>query len=135
MASLVLMLAAQEVEPGAGVDAVDAVVSGVGGLIGLAITVLMIAALWKVFVKAGQPGWAAIVPIYNLIVLIQIVGKPLWWIVLFLIPCANIVALVLISIALAERFGKSAAFGVGLALLGPIFFPMLAFGDAKYQRP
>jgi hypothetical protein len=103
------------------------------GLVYLAIFVAVIAGFWKVFTKAGKPGWAAIVPIYNLVVLLEIAGKPLWWIVLFLIPLVNIVMGIIVSIAVAQKFGKSAGFGVGLGLLGFIFYPILGFGDAQYQ--
>ena len=98
----------------------------------LAVIVLMLASLWKVFTKAGKPGWACIVPIYNILVMLQIAGKPDWWIVLYFVPIANIVVSVLVSLAIAERFGKSVGFGVGLILLGVVFYPILAFGDAKY---
>ena len=95
----------------------------------------MIASMWKVFVKAGEPGWAAIVPVYNLVVLLKITGKPLWWLAMFCIPFANLVVIVMIMIHLAKCFGKSAGFGVGLVVLGVVFFPVLAFGDARYQGP
>jgi hypothetical protein len=101
-------------------------------LIELAIIALAIAGLWKTFEKAGQPGWAAIVPIYNIIVMLQIIGKPLWWIVLFFIPLVNLIACILVGIGMAEKFGKSAGFGVGLGLLPFIFYPMIGFGDAQY---
>lgn len=101
----------------------------------LGITLPTIAGMWKVFVKAGKPGWAAIVPIYNWIVLLEIVGRPIWWIVLLLIPCVGIVIAILVCIDLAKSFGKEAGFGVGLALLFFIFFPILGFGDAKYRGP
>jgi hypothetical protein len=101
----------------------------------LATVVLILASLWGLFTKAGKPGWAAIIPIYNVIVLLEICGKPIWWVILFLIPCINIVVAVLIFIDLAKSFGKSPAFGIGLWLLGFIFFPILAFGDAKYIGP
>ena len=103
-------------------------------LVWLAIVVLMIAAMWRVFTKAGKPGWAVIVPIYNIIVMLEIAGKPLWWFLLLLIPLVNVVVGFLVMIGIAEKFGKSAGFGVGLTLLGFIFFPILAFGDAQYQR-
>lgn len=103
------------------------------GLVWLVVLVGVIAGLWKVFVKAGKPGWAAIVPIYNIIVWLEIVGKPLWWIVLLFIPFVNFVVLIILSIALAEKFGKSTAFGIGIAFLGFIFIPILGFGDARYQ--
>lgn len=99
----------------------------------LAIVLLMVASLWKVFVKAGEPGWAAIVPIYNLFVLLKIAGKPAWWFILLLIPIVNFIVLIVVCIALAEKFGKGAGFGVGLGLLGIIFFPILGFGDSRYQ--
>ena len=99
----------------------------------IAIIVAIIAGFWKVFVKAGKPGWAAIIPIYNAIVLLEIAGKPLWWIILFFIPIVNIVVAVLVGISVAKKFGKSDAFGIGLGLLGFIFFPILGFGDAQYQ--
>jgi hypothetical protein len=104
----------------------------VGTLVFLAFFVVMIASVWKVFAKAGQPGWAAIVPIYNFIVMLKVAGKPLWWILLFLIPFVNIIALILVTVALAKKFGKGTGFAIGLIVLGFIFFPILGFGDAKY---
>ena len=99
----------------------------------IAILVAIIAGFWKVFVKAGKPGWAAIVPIYNVIVLLQVAGKPLWWVILFLIPIVNIIMAIFVGLAVARKFGKGDGFGVGLALLGFIFYPILGFGDAQYQ--
>lgn len=99
----------------------------------LAIFVLQIAALWKIFEKAGEPGWAAIVPIYNLIIMYKISGKPIWWILLLLVPIANLVTLIMVIHAISTRFGKDAGFTVGLIFLGFIFYPILGFGDAKYQ--
>jgi hypothetical protein len=98
----------------------------------LLITVLMIVSMWKLYVKAGQPGWAAIIPIYNIWVLLKIVGRPEWWIILFLIPCVNIVIQILVYIDLAKVFGKSTGFAIGLILLPVVFIPILAFGDADY---
>jgi len=107
---------------------------GIGMMIvWLAVVLLMVASLWKVFVKAGEPGWAAIVPIYNIFVLLKIAGKPGWWFILMLIPFVNFIVFIIVCIALAERFGKGAGFGVGLGLLGIIFFPILGFGDATYR--
>ena len=101
----------------------------------VALAVLVTAAWWKVFRKAGKPGWAAIVPIYNMIVLLEVAGRPLWWIFLFLIPLVNIGIAIVVNIDLARSFGKTTAFGVGLALLGVVFYPILGFGDARYQGP
>jgi hypothetical protein len=103
------------------------------GIIYLAIIIAVIAGFWRVFTKAGKPGWAAIIPIYNIIVLLEIAGKPIWWIVLFLIPIVNLVIAIIVSISVAHSFGKSTGFGVGLGLLGFIFYPILGFGDAQYQ--
>ena len=112
-------------------------IAGLFGLVfavvALALVVVMIASMWKIFDKAGKPGWAAIVPIYNIIVLLEIIEKPIWWIVLFFLPFANVVAAVLIDIELAKKFGKDALFGIGLLLLPIVFFPILAFGSARYK--
>lgn len=103
-------------------------------IISLLIGVFGIICLWKIFTKAGKPGWAAIVPIYNIIVLLEITDMPMWYIALMFIPIANIVALFLIYIELAHRFLKSTAFGVGLVLLSPIFMALLAFDkNAVYK--
>lgn len=102
-------------------------------LIQLAIAVGTIAGFWKIFAKAGQPGWAAIVPIYNIYVMTQIAQKPAWWIVLFFIPIVSIIAAILIFVGIAQKFGKGAGFGVGMAILPFIFAPMLGFGDAQYN--
>ena len=104
-------------------------------LIILAVVVFMIAAMWKIFEKAGQPGWAAIVPIYNCYVLLKIVGKPGWWLLLFLIPIVNYVFIIWTYNMLSKSFGKEEGFTVGLVLLGIVFFPILGFGDAKYLGP
>ncbi len=106
---------------------------GIAAVIWLAVIVLMIAALWKIFAKAGEPGWAAIVPIYNFIVLLKIVGRPLWWIVLLLIPFVNLVVAFILAFDLAKRFGKGAGFALGLIVLAPIFYPILAWGDSRYS--
>jgi Family of unknown function (DUF5684) len=111
----------------------------VGGLIGVVVMFaflgIMIASMWKVFVKAGQPGWASIVPIYNLVTMLKIAGKPTWWLVLFCIPLANFYAMYMVGTGIAKSFGKSSGFGLGLVFLGFIFFPMLAFSDARYVGP
>jgi len=109
---------------------------GIAGIIiWLAIAAFFIACGWKIFTKAGKPGWAAIVPIYNIIILLEIVGKPIWWIILLIIPVVNIVIEFMIVIELAKRFGKSVGFAIGMILLSVIFIPMLAFGSAQYTPP
>jgi hypothetical protein len=98
-----------------------------------AVIIFLIAAIWKVFAKAGQPGWASIIPIYNWIVLCKIVGRPAWWVLLLLI-CFPIFYII-ICIDLAKSFGKGGGFAVGLILLSVVFFPILGFGNAQYQGP
>lgn len=107
--------------------------SPIFGLVALVAIVVCIAALWKVFVKAGEPGWAVLIPIYNIIVLLKISGKPWWWLFLFFIPIVGIVIAVLANVGLAKNFGKGVGFAIGLTLLGPIFFLMLGFGSAQFQ--
>jgi hypothetical protein len=101
----------------------------------LTFMILMIAACWKIFTKAGQPGWAAIIPIYNWYILCKIVGRPGWWVILLLIPFVNFIVGIILCIDLAKSFGKGVGFGIGLILLGVIFFPILGFGSAQYQGP
>ncbi|GAB2696350.1 DUF5684 domain-containing protein [Mucilaginibacter koreensis] len=101
----------------------------------LVLSVIMIISYWKIFTKAGKPGWAAIIPIYNLIVLLEIVGKPAWWFLLFIIPCVNIIFLVWTFNLLSKSFGQSEGFTIGLLLLGIVFFPLLAFGNYPYLGP
>jgi hypothetical protein len=97
--------------------------------------VIMVVSRWRIFTKAGKPGWAAIIPIYNVIVLLEIVGKPVWWIFLFLIPCVNIVFAIWTVNLLSKSFGQSEGFTVGLILLSFIFYPILAFGNYQYLGP
>ena len=98
----------------------------------LALMVLMIASMWRIFAKAGKPGWAAIVPIYNVIVLLQVVNRPVWWIVLLLIPIVNLVICIMVYNDLAKAFGKGIGWTIGLLLLPFIFMPLLAFGSEAY---
>jgi hypothetical protein len=114
--------------------------SAEGGAIGLigfvifvGIGVIILAGVWKTFTKAGKPGWGAIIPIYNIILLLQIAGRPVWWIILLIIPVVNFVVAIIMGIDIAKNFGKGTGFGVGLALLGFIFYPIIGFGDARYQ--
>ena len=102
-------------------------------LVWLAVVIVIVAGMWKMFEKAGKPGWACLVPIYNAFVILQIAGKPAWWFLLFLIPVVNLVVAIIVMIEIARRFGKGPGFGLGLAFLGFIFFPILGFGSAQYS--
>ena len=101
----------------------------------LAFMILMIAGVWKVFTKAGQPGWAAIIPFYNWYVWCKIVGRPGWWVILLLIPFVNFIVGIVLCVDLAKSFGKGVGFAIGLILLPVIFLPILGFGSAQYQGP
>jgi len=96
----------------------------------LVVTVLLIASMWRVFDKAGQPGWAAIIPIYSGYVLCEVADKPGWWVLLMFVPLVNLIIWILVSLGVADQFGKGAGFGVGLMLLPFIFYPILAFTEA-----
>lgn len=104
----------------------------VGGA--LAFLVLMIAAHWKVFEKAGVAGWKCLIPIYNLYLLFLIAGKPGWWLILTIIPLVGVVVYLLAMLSLAGRFSKGPVYGVGLFLLPVIFFPLLAFDGSEYSE-
>lgn len=105
----------------------------------LIFAVLTIVANWKLFVKAGKPGWAALVPVYNTVVLYQIAGLNPWLLLLYLVPFVNYIAMLVLSIMLASKlakaFGKGTGFAVGIFFLQPIFTLILGFGDAKYEGP
>jgi len=101
----------------------------------LVFVVFFIAAMWKVFVKAGQPGWAAIIPIYNIYIMTKIGGKPGYWTLLCLIPIVNYIFTIWLYNMISKSFGKDEGFTVGLVLLGIVFWPILGFGSAKYQGP
>jgi len=105
------------------------------------IVLIAIVAIWRIFTKAGQPGWAVLIPFYNLYVYSQVVKRPGWWMLLYfasIIPVVGSLAVLFVSIIdslrLAKLFGKSSGFGVGIILLGVVFLPILAFGDADYDE-
>ncbi len=103
-------------------------------LVFLALALVLLAAEWKVFVKAGEPGWGSLIPIYNLYLLCKIGGKPGWWFLLMAVPVVNVVVLVLIMLGVAKGFGKSGAYALGLIFLSPFFLCHLAFGGSTYDR-
>lgn len=101
----------------------------------LFFVVIVIAGQWKAFEKAGQPGWACIIPVYNMYVMLKIGGKPGWWLLLYFIPLVNIVFAIWAVNMISKSFGKDEGFTIGLIFLGFIFWPVLGFGDATYQGP
>lgn len=107
----------------------------IGFIIYLGFIVLTIAGMWKAFEKAGKPGWSAIIPIYNIVVLCEIVGKPAWWVILLFIPFVNFFVLIILTNLFSQSFGKGIGFTIGLIILPIVFYPLLGFGDATYQGP
>ena len=99
----------------------------------VALTIVTLVGCWKTFEKAGKPGWAGLIPIYNLYVLVKISGNAWWWFMLFFIPVINFFATIKISIDLAGKFNKGILFGLGLTFMSFIFYPLLGFGDYQYQ--
>jgi hypothetical protein len=99
----------------------------------LAILGLVVAGMWMTFRKAGEPGWAAIVPIYNTYLLVRIGGNAWWWVLLFFVPVINVIAAAKVSIDVAGRFGKGILFGLGLALLPFVCYPILGFDSSQYH--
>lgn len=108
--------------------------SATGLIVALIVFVLYVAAYWQIFQKAGQPGWAAIIPIYNIIVMLRVIGRPWWWILLLLVPFLDIVILVIMYNELSKSFGHGVGFTVGLIFLNIIFAMILGFGSSQYQR-
>ncbi len=114
---------------------------GIGAIFGtfafiyLFIFIIIIAGLWKIFEKAGKPGWAAIIPIYNLVVLLEIVNKPVWWIILLLIPFVNLVIAIILYHQLSLSFGQGVGMTILMIILPFVAFPMLGFGSATYTKP
>ena len=90
--------------------------------------------LWKTYEKAGKPGWGAIIPIYSLILMLDIAERPRWWIILAFIPIVNLIISIMIVHQVSRRFGKGAWFTVGMLLLPPIFWSILGFGEAQYRQ-
>lgn len=115
---------------------IGALFSGVGCICWAVVVVLVIAGLWKTFDKAGHPGWAAIIPIYNFYILCLIAGRPGWWVILYFIPIVQIVVSLLVAIDVAKAFGKDVVYGIVLLwLFSAVGFLILGFSDAQYIGP
>ncbi|MDY0087166.1 MAG: DUF5684 domain-containing protein [Coriobacteriia bacterium] len=97
------------------------------------VLVIIVAAWWKIFTKAGQPGWFSLIPILNIYTMLQIVQRPAWWLLLYLVPIVNVVISIIVTVDTARVFGKGVGFALGLMFLPYIFYVILGFGDARYQ--
>jgi hypothetical protein len=105
-------------------------------LLYIAIILVYVIAMWRIFTKAKKPGWAALIPIYNAYVQLKIINRPGWWILLYFIPFVNLVVSIVVAVDLAKAFGKSTAFGViGLWLFSIVGYLILGYGDAQYKMP
>lgn len=98
----------------------------------IATLFLTLVSMWRLFSKADEAGWKSLVPIWNGVVLLRLVGRPWWWLLLLCVPLVNLIPSVMLCFDLAKAFGKGAGAGFGILLLGPIFVIWLAFGDAQY---
>ncbi len=99
----------------------------------LILCVLMLISMWKVYVKSGQKGWAALIPFYNQAKMLEMTGEPLWWMALLLIPIVNVFVIIAVTNRLSRAFGHSGWFTAGLLLLPFVFWPILAFGSSQYR--
>lgn len=111
--------------------------TGMGVLIiQLILIVFYVACSWKIYVKAGQPGWACLIPIYNIVVFLKIINRPIWWLILIFIPFVNFVVAIIMAMDMAVAFGKSKGWGIGMLIfLSFIGYPILAFGSSQYTEP
>jgi len=112
----------------------ESLFQGFAGLASFTLVVLVFAGYWKVFEKAGHSGWKAIIPIYNVVILLRIIEKPWWWILLLIIPPVGLVFGIIMVHLLSKAFGRGGWYTVGIILLPFIFIPMLGFGDASFQK-
>ena len=112
----------------------DTFFSGLGWLIYIIWIVLVIAGTWKTFVKAGKPGWGAIIPFYNTYLMIKVAGRPEHGrLILFFIPIVNVIMWLIVALGIAENFGHGAGYGILLWLFAPIMFLVLGFGSDQYK--
>lgn len=116
-------------------EATLAAAMGIYFVVILLVAVFAIVCMWKIFSKAGQPGWAAIIPFYNSYVLFDIAWGNGLLFLLLCIPVANFIVMIILYVKLAQAFGYSAGFAVGLIFLPVIFLPILAFGNNSYVGP
>lgn len=130
------MLAVPVLESADDSTGVGVLFAGVWLFVWLVVAVVAIVAMWKIFTKAGEAGWKSIIPIYNIYIMLKIVGRPGWWVLLYFIPLVQIVISLFVAMDLAKSFGKSEVFGVvAVWLFSLVGYLILGFGDAEYKGP
>lgn len=115
-------------------DPLRSYLNGTSAAVAALLYVLTVIAWWRIFSKAGEPGWKSLIPFYNLFILVRIADQNGWKALLFLVPVVGEVYAVLLQFRLAQAFGKGLGFGFGLLFLNTVFLYLLAFGDARYVR-
>lgn len=114
-------------------DLLALLLGSVSAVISVVVGLVFLVAMWRLFGKAGRPGWAAIVPIYNVYTLVKVAGHSGWWLVLFFLPFVNFIALLLLALDIAVAFGKSRLWGLVFnVFLGGIGLLILGLGGAQY---
>ncbi len=113
-------------------DAIGAGFSVGYAIVGLIVSIVLIVALWKIFEKAGKPGWGTLIPLYNTYCMYDIAFSSGWLFLLTFVPVVGSIMAIILVFKLAKAFGKGVGFGFGLLFLMPIFLLILAFGDAEY---
>ena len=106
---------------------------GIEYLIVLGLGILVVTGAWKIFEKANQPGWGALIPIYNMILALRVAGKPGWWVILMFVPLVSFVIWILVAAGIARNFGKGVGYTLGLIFVPVAFIPLLGFGNAEYS--
>ncbi|HEY0581217.1 MAG TPA: DUF5684 domain-containing protein [Chloroflexota bacterium] len=101
-------------------------------LVSVGLTVVLIVASWRIFAKAGRPGWMSLIPIYNVVQMLHITGRSGWWLLGMFVPFLNLFVAIRLVFDLAASFGRGVGFGFGLLFLSPVFLPLLGFGNAQY---
>ncbi len=109
--------------------------NGVLWFLYIAAIVAFVAGLWMVFTKAGEDGWKSIIPIWNVLILLKIVGREWWWIILMLIPIVGFIVWIIVALDLAKSYGRGTGFGIGLIIFPYIWTIILGFGSDTYRGP
>ena len=102
-------------------------------LFNLTLVGVFCAGIWRVYAKAGLPGWGGLIPVYNLVLWMRLGGKPGWWAIWLFVPFLNLVIYTIVTFEVAKNFGKGVAYTLGLLLVPPVFYATLGLGSAQYN--